>query len=238
MKKKIIIFNILFNNLRKKHVPPRPHPTIVLTEKWIQHRMQIFMNNTRKSLENQTNQNFIALVRYEDSTEEIVKNALSKYKKLPRNIIFVKESTVDDFIKSKIQGYNYVYLARLDSDDMYHKSMVNRLHKYSPKPGTKVLINQNGFIYHSANNAMATYRKESPPFFILIYKTADYLNGVRHPITKHKEAIRLPHEILRGQNFIVTVHSSNTSSKFKTRNNNMQVNPRQARKILRDFRGK
>ncbi|MFB4163996.1 hypothetical protein ACE1TI_09175 [Alteribacillus sp. JSM 102045] len=235
MKNKIIIFNILFNNLRKKHVPPRPHPKIVLTKEWIHNRMKIFMNNTRKSLENQTNQEFIALVRYEDSTEDIIQTALDEYEKLPKNIIFIKESKVDSYIHSIIKNYYYLYLVRLDSDDMYHKAIVNRLHKYSPKSDTKVLINQNGFIYNTTNNIMAAYRKESPPFFTLVYNTSEYLEGVRHPITKHKEAIKLPHEVLKGRNFIVTVHSSNTSSRFKT-SNDLKLSSKDTKRILRDFK--
>ncbi|WP_158737184.1 glycosyltransferase family A protein [Alteribacillus sp. YIM 98480] len=235
LKNKIIIVNIAFNVLRKFHVPPRPQPETVLTKEWIENRMDIFMNYAMKSLSNQTNNNFIALVRYEDCTKNLIREALRKYDKVPNNVIFVKNSKFSRHIKKLIIHYDYFYLVRLDSDDMYHKTYIQRLYDFKHNTDTKVLINRKGFVYNSLTNQMATYSNPSPPFYTLIYKTDDYLNGVRYSIPKHRDAIKLPHKILKGYNFIVNIHSINTSSKFN--NKNKIMNPSKVSTILKEFKG-
>ncbi|MFS0907753.1 glycosyltransferase, partial [Priestia aryabhattai] len=83
MKKKIIV-EIHFNAFG--FTPDR------FEKKWIDHRMALFMKYAVSSLKKQTNQNFLTLVRYEDSTEKLIKEALAQYKKLPSNIKFVNKA--------------------------------------------------------------------------------------------------------------------------------------------------
>lgn len=58
-------------------------------ELWIKNRINVFMNYTYKSLVNQTNQDFTALIIYDDKTENIVISELVNYGELPENIIFI-----------------------------------------------------------------------------------------------------------------------------------------------------
>ena len=61
----------------------------------------IFMKYTRKSLENQTYQDFLTVVVYEPESEQIINNILKEYSNLPKNIIFTKNSSIpiNDYIK-------------------------------------------------------------------------------------------------------------------------------------------
>lgn len=230
-KKKIIInssFNTLFKNNKER-----------LTKDWIDTRISIFMKYTMRSLKSQTNQDFIAMLKYEDSTDSIIKEALNHYKKLPNNIQFVKNSEYDAKISKAIKGYEYLYLVRIDSDDMYHISYVQQLHDYRPKENTVTLINQNGYIYDITQNRIARWSRNSPPFYTLIYKVRDYLAGTRYKlIGGHPGAIKLPHEIISKSNFMVTFHGNNTSTEFKYNDKNKIItNSYEVEKILENFIG-
>lgn len=230
MKKKIIIISSLNTmNFRKER----------LEKEWIEYRIDIFMKYTMKSLKQQTNQDFLAFIFYENDSEDILREALAKYEKLPDNIQFtcLKESKQ---ITENITGYDYLYLVRIDSDDMYHKSYVQKLHDYMPREETQVLINQNGYLYDSINIRLGKYYNESPSPYTLIYKTKDYLENFRYKLQGgHPGAIRLPHEIMDGYNFVVTVHSQNTSTQFRYKNNVEIINDSSmVSKILEDYMGK
>lgn len=230
MKKKIIIISSLNTmNFKKKR----------LEKEWIDYRIDIFMKFTMKSLKQQTNQDFQAFILYEKESEVILKEALAKYEKLPDNIQFttLKESKQ---IADNIRGYDFLYLVRIDSDDMYHKSYIQKLHDYMPKEETQVLINQNGYLYDSLNHRLSKYYNESPSPYTLIYKTKDYLANFRYKLQGgHPGAIKLPHEIMDGINFVVTVHAQNTSTQFRPKNHAGAItDPIKVNQILEDYMGK
>lgn len=229
-RKKIIIdipFNVCtFSNKR-------------LTKKWINQRILIFMKFTLQSLKIQTNQDFIALIQYDDNTRELVKQALANYDTLPRNVKFVSQSEHRNQILEYIRGYEYLYLVRLDSDDMYHKSFIQQLHEYKPKENTIALINQSGYLYNSLQNRLAKIHFTSPPFYTLIYKVKDYIGGKRYKLPGgHPSAIKVPHEILEKANFVVVIHSNNDSTSFKlAKDKDIIVDEFKIKEILKEFMG-
>lgn len=227
MKKKVIV-HIAFNtkNMAKDQK---------FTKDWIENRIHIFTKYTLQSLKNQTNQQFTTLVRYEDESKAIIKQALKQYDPLPSNVIFIKESKYNRTLQKHIEGFNYLYLARIDSDDMYHQNFIQQLHDYQPKENTVALINQKGYLYDSIHHRLCKIRYSSPPFHTLIYRTKEYLEGKRYYLRCHTHAIKLPHEILDHRNFTVVIHSTNTSSKFKPKSEKDLVAPHRIDKVLRKF---
>ncbi len=207
------------------------------TKEWIDYRISIFMKYTLQSLKIQTNQDFITLVRYESTTEDIIREALRHYEELPNNILFIRNNEYKKYIKNSIKEYDWLYLARIDSDDMYHKSFIQQLHDYNHKEDTVVLINQKGYIYDSLHNKMCLTKRTSPPFYVEIYKSIDYMEGKRHPISSHKHPIRLPHEILNGRNYVIVIHSNNTASTFEGIDSNSILQNGEEREILQEFIG-
>lgn len=182
------------------------------TEEWIEQRIAIFMNYTLQSLKAQTNQNFVALIKYHDKTKSLIEKTLSKYRPLPDNIQFVSQNKYESKIIEYIKGYDYLYLVRLDCDDMYHKTFIQQLFDYRPNINTKVLVNQKGYVYDSILKGLSKTEIKSPPFYTLIYKVSDYLDGKRYKMPGgHPYAIKLPHEILKKRNYVIVVHSNNTS---------------------------
>lgn len=209
MEKKLILINIYLNVLFKYN-PDR------LTKQWLANRIEIFMKYTKQSLKHQTNQDFIAFIQYEDESEEIVKEELFKYEKLPENIQFVKASEYKGLEIKNMQGSEYFYYVRLDSDDMYHKSFIQQLHDHRPDENTEVLISQNGYIYDAVHNQIASTWRLSPPFYAFIYKTNDYLRGKRYIIPGgHTDVIKFNHQFLVKSNYAIVVHSGNFYTQFK-----------------------
>ncbi len=234
--KKIIIFNSPFNIW---HHPPFSNKC--LTKNWIEYRLMIFIKYTLRSLTNQTNQNFFAIIKYDDSSEKIINELVKSYKKLPANINFIKKSNYNEFIKEKIKGYDYVYITRLDSDDMYHKTFVEQLYNIKLNKHTKAIINQNGYIFDSNNKILAKFPRKSPNYYTLIYKANDYINGKRYTIKGgHPNVIKLPHQIINKPNYIRHAHSKNNETniyKYNIKKSNYIVNKNRIRNILKEFIG-
>lgn len=200
MEKRKFIINIIFNTFRWNERR--------LEKDWVDDRIEKFMKFSLRSLKLQTNQDFLTLVQYDPLSEENVKQALEKYDKLPENIQFVIPK--GNPILKHLEGYDTLYLIRLDSDDAYHKSFIQQLHVYQPKADTEVIINQKGYLYDTIRNRLAHIFYESPQFYTFIYKVPEYLSGKRYTLPgDHAGAITLKHEILDKRNFLNIVHSSN-----------------------------
>lgn len=229
MEKRKLIINITFNTFRfNEHR---------LEKGWIDDRVEKFMKFCLPSLKLQTNQDFLTLVQYDPLSEEYVNKALVKYGKLPENVRFV--SARGNPVLKHIDGFDTLYLIRLDSDDAYHKSFIQQLHDYKPKVDTEVLINQKGYLYDSTTNRLAHIVYESPQFYTFIYKVPEYLAGKRYSLPGgHAGAIKLKHEILDKRNFLNIVHSSNV---LKTPKHlyykNIIPDPAEVRAIVKEFLG-
>lgn len=205
--KKRVIFNISFNDWGSD---PK-----ILSQTWINYRIAIFMKFTLQSLKKQTNPDFTAFIKYNDRTEKKIMSALSRYEQLPDHIRFVKNSEYDRHILKNLEQYDYLYIVRIDSDDLYHKSFIQQIHDHKPNGKAVALIVQQGYLYDSIRNRMAAVRRISPPFYTFIYKTVDYIKGERYkPKGGHLAVIRYPHEIIKNRNFMFVIHGNNDSSKF------------------------
>lgn len=206
MQKKIIV-EIVFNSLGLTEDR--------LKKEWIDHRMSLFMKYPAKSLMKQTNQNFTALVRYDNRTEAFIKDALNQYEELPQNIKFVNTKEHIHYLRESCQEHDYLYIARLDSDDVFHKSYIQLIEDYKPKMETEVLINQHGYLFDSKTNRLATYFHKSPQFYVYIYRSKDFLEGKRYKPGGHGNVIKnLVYELLPGRNYINIIHKQNVSNKL------------------------
>lgn len=173
-----------------------------ITKEWIDSRLSVFMQYTLKSLKAQTNQDFLTLISYDPSTKELIDQALGQYDRLPDNVKFVAD--MDEHICEGLEDYDYLYLARIDSDDMYRKSFIQQLHDYIPREDTD------------------------------IYNAEEYLDGKRYSLKSgHTGAIKLKHEILPENNFVIVVHSSNIHTNFYDRRKfELITEPKEVESIL------
>lgn len=225
MKKIVIItskFNIMTGNRNTLY---SKNEGIRTTEWWINNRINIFINFTAKSLLQQSNQNFYAVYAIEDSTENLIKSALSKYPKLPDNINFVKKSDYSNYIDTLSKGYDILYLTRLDSDDMYVNDFVDKIYNFNILDDTEVLLCRNGYIYDSVSNKLAEYSHNAFTFYTFIYRLYD--EEIKYDSLKitpwdllinffHFSTLLYKYKILSERNFIFNIHEENTDSKFPT----------------------
>ncbi|WP_068785576.1 glycosyltransferase [Paenibacillus phocaensis] len=208
------------------------------TRPWLEKRIAIFRNFTLNSLKAQTNQNFLAVFKIAEGTEAIVADILSKQPPLPSNIWFGTNRDSIERIKAFAGKSVDLYVARLDSDDLYHKTYVQQLYDYVPKPGTVALINQNGYLWDSVHGEMAPTFHRSPQFYVYLYKTAEYLSGYRVKLPgrgTHGNVIDLPHELLAPRNYVNVIHQDNTSAKKVPPRD--RLSPGDIRKVLKEFMG-
>ncbi|QOS82242.1 hypothetical protein JNUCC31_01180 [Paenibacillus sp. JNUCC31] len=187
-----------------------------LTREWLERRMDIFRRFTLNCLKAQTNQDFLTVVKLSKESGELMQEILAEQEPLPANIRFGTHIESVRAILAFAEGHEDIYIARLDSDDLYHRTFVQQLYNVQPKTETMALINQNGYLWDSVNNEMAPTFHRSPQFYVYLYKTEQYASGYRVKLPgrgTHGNVIDLPHELLPPRNYINVVHSSNTSVK-------------------------
>ncbi|MEW9669836.1 glycosyltransferase [Ammoniphilus sp. 3BR4] len=236
MKKQIII-GLSFNELKKERRNHGKDNIVRLTKDWIENRLAIFMNFTLRSFQAQTNQDFRALVRYDETSKETLKEALRKYEPLPSNIKFIGKDRFDKKVNSYLEkgGSDYFYLVRLDSDDMYHKTYIQQLHDHIPQKDKIALICRKGYKYDHMNQWLGEDTRKSPPFYTVIYKTKDYLAGKRYDLSRgHHSSIKLPHEFLPDRNYVYIIHSTNVKGKWH--NDILEKDPVKIQEILSEYK--
>lgn len=187
-----------------------------LNKTWIENRLRIFRQYTLQSLKAQTNQDFLVLINCHDETLNIINEFLNGFEKLPENIKIVGTTKFKEEVKNAITGFKYLYLVRLDSDDMYHKDFVNLISNYNNLIGTEALMNKNGYVYNHNTKELAKWEFFSPPFYTLIYDVDNYLKGQRYYLERGHCGIRLlKYEILPGENYMIIVHKDNMTTTWE-----------------------
>jgi len=232
---KSIIVGIAFNSRSRTGTEWE----IGLTKPWIKYRMSIFMKYTLQSLKKQTNQEFAALIRYAEASEDLIRETLDQYEPLPNNIQFIPGKKNIEIQKTLSRGCENLYLVRLDCDDTFHKSFIQQLHDYKPKPGICALINQEGYVYDSLNHRIASVIKPSPPFFTWIYNAEEYFNGKRYNVGgTHGTVIQYPHEILtnkKKRNYMIVLHERNKINQKMLMLDTFEEKPTKVNAILENF---
>jgi len=185
-----------------------------LNKDWIEYRLKIFKKYSLKSLVNQTNQFFTVLFEVRDETLDFI---ISKMKDIPDNFIFISDN-YKRIVRKLIDNYDDVYFTRLDSDDCFEKNYIDLLHNHPTKPETEILISQYCYNYDIHNKRLMKFFLDSPQCYTLVFKKEDYLKGKRYKLPGgHNGAITLKHEILKGYNYLDTVHDKNISSRYWTK---------------------
>ena len=227
MKKIIVItskFNLMSGEVYKAYIKTEKAR---LEQEWISKRLEIFMRFTSQSLINQSDQRFIAIYAYEDSTEKNIFDTLAKYPKLPDNIRFVKKTEYMNELNKITEGYDTLLLTRLDSDDLYRNDFVERLMNYDIKDDLEEILCQRGYIYDSINNKLAEYYHKQFTFYTFIYRLGKgdnkYSSLEVSPMEllldfSHFRTTDYNYETLPGRNFIFNIHNKNTDSGFSDYN--------------------
>lgn len=187
---------------------------IRLTKEWIDHKMEIYMMYTFKSLKNQTNQDFDAFVLYDPVSEDLIFDALSHYETLPENFHVLPANEAYKTVNKMVKPYDFICYNKLDSDNLYHKNFIQYLHDYMPKDETTILVSPNGYTYNALTGDMAHYSSTYASFYTQLYTVTDYLNKIRHPIPVGglEKSAHIAYEVIDYVSFIITVHDTNVTN--------------------------
>jgi len=223
MNKKIIV-EIPFNRRGERYDHNELNP------EWLKYRLKIFKKYTLKSLENQTNQFFTTLLEVRDTTLAFIIEHLKD--RIPKNVIVVANN-YKVTVRRLIENYDVVYFTRLDSDDCFEKNYIDLLHNYYPKKETEILISQYCYNYDINTKRLMKFFLDSPQ---------DYCKGKKYKLPGgHNGAITLKHELLKGYNYMDTVHDKNISSRFwekskgRLKLHGEVIEVTEKKKILQDF---
>ncbi|MGL6173101.1 MAG: hypothetical protein ACRC1P_00620 [Cellulosilyticaceae bacterium] len=199
---------------------------------WIENRMKIFMTYTRKSFEQQTNQNFIAVLATYEESMPLINELLKKYPPLPSNIIFspYKEQVITEYIK----GSDLLYMMHIDSDDMYHEGYVQKMYDHPYNPNISSLVCNLGYIYNAKEDLLAPYWNQSPSIFTQIFRVKDYTNVYQHyGEISHGFAYRFPYKYVEDRNYVIIVHGKNTWQPFLASYKNVIITDEQEKSRIK-----
>jgi hypothetical protein len=74
---------------------------------------------------------------------------------------------------------SYIFVTRIDSDDMFHEEVVDEIQRVTPFEGA--LLYKNGYIYNSNTNEIAEWNpKTNPPFHTIVFLGSKFFNPVEH----------------------------------------------------------
>lgn len=83
-------------------------------------------------------------------------------------------------LKERIGEADWVYLTRIDSDDMFHREAVNLIQSKSPEY-KKALVFDHGFIYNVMTGQLATWEPPTnPPFHTIIFPGSTFFDPQKH----------------------------------------------------------
>ena len=207
------------------YIPLRDVGIDLRDDEWFQERIEVFKNYTLRSLQNQTNQNFViwisvrpedefnllvadlanymqdhgvryvmtfdGLMYYDDKFAPGFMNKVRNMGRIVRacwrirsfndfipsvKMIFKdKNATLKErlgkslaVLRPYFEGVDWVYMTRIDSDDMFHKEAVALIQSVDPFCGA--LVCGNGLIYNTTSNLLAEWQPPTnPPFHTIIF---------------------------------------------------------------------
>ena len=90
------------------------------------------------------------------------------------------DSTLSDLRKNlDLTKFDWVYVTRIDSDDMFHQDLVSEVQAFPPFPGA--LTCRNGYVYDANTGKLAEWKpKTNPPFHTIIFPKEDFFDPARH----------------------------------------------------------
>lgn len=191
---------------------------IFKTDEWWNYRFKIFQKFTLQSLLNQEQQDFYFFLvlkkpfpeRFYPKADQILKSSGLRY------IIAYsdKKGDVKKKVDANFPNSKYIYATRIDTDDMFHKSVTKEIQEQEFKSQTALLYLK-GYIYDCVNQKMRHYKEKAPPFSTIMYPREIFLDEEEK--RKYERYFRghdtipsyLNCEVLSENKFIVLVHKKN-----------------------------
>ena len=125
---------------------------ILLDEKWMDERLELFSNYCFPSVINQTNKNFKWLLFFDSSTSQKYRNKIANIiDNNPQILIFYIDGmpkfqeAILEFLKINAADKEFLITSRIDNDDCIHKDFINEIQKQFNKQDFLAIDNINGY---------------------------------------------------------------------------------------------
>jgi Putative rhamnosyl transferase len=207
------------------------------TQEWFDFRAEIFKDFTLKSLENQTDKDFLLWLQFkatdeDNSTVEKIKEALDKsglqYKMTFQSPIMMEDKATwhnEDLIERAEKSLkqlepikeDYVIEVGLDSDDMVHKTFVEIL-KGKEWSERKAFYMHKGYAYSIDGRMSKWNNRFSMSIYAIMYPTEIFLDAKKHfeyqeGFNSHEQIpIKFLAELLPDGLYCSVIHGTNIST--------------------------
>lgn len=195
----------------------------VLSPEWLADRIEIFKSYTLKSLLNQTNREFFLWLTFRpDEKDNPLVDELAEYmshieglrfqftfdglmyhddRNPEQNEILLErmEKSLAVLLGLGVDG-DWFYLTRIDSDDMFHRDVVQLIQDQEPFEGALTL--QLGYVYNKDTGEVAEWNPlTNPPFHTVMMQRETFYDPIRHRLafglfTSHEDIAQLKHKVL------------------------------------------
>ena len=140
-----------------------------------------------------------------------------KNKTLLQRLTYVLEKFKRDFT-----GYDWVYMTRIDSDDMFHKDTIDLIQGQDPTSQEALVFDQ-GYIYNVKTGQLADWNPPTnPPFHTLIFYNWTFFDPVKHlefykDFHTHEDITRIfKYKILDINKYMVSYHGKQINTTWNT----------------------
>lgn len=199
-------------------------------QEWFDERLLFFRDHTFESLLRQTSKTWKLWVNYDDSeTMRMVKLSMERVVgsrgSWPLLGLRVVESVGDE--PCGIGGTDdYVYVTRLDSDDLLAPDALEIVHRTRPRSygDVETSIFCRGYIHDLVRGRTGVYVNPSSPFHTLMFPRAVFCDPTKYGVVWHRvgdhsmvRSSGIPYQVLPDFKFTVLIHGNNFLSDFDYR---------------------
>lgn len=168
--------------------------------------------------------NLLRIIRYTWRTKDIRKLGLC------REIIYNKNSTLEQRLKNSLPALkaskkcDYVYLTRIDSDDMFHKNAIQEIQNNQPFPEAILpfpgaILLDKGYVFNYNSKELAEWNPiTNPPFHTIIFPYEHFIDSKKHyeyikDYKSHEDIKKIfAYRILKDSLYCVLVHNEQIST--------------------------
>lgn len=139
-----------------------------MPDDYLLYRLEFFKRYTLQSLNNQTLSNFLIFLQLGDKH----RNITEQYD-MPENVIKCYDGGINEY---KSINTPYLIVSRIDSDDLYRRTAIDRIRKniIFDKRKRTVAVFRDNICWDQVNGCIMPHRKATSPFFTHVFPKRIY----------------------------------------------------------------